>query len=488
MATTVKQATDSVWKRHIHEPFIRAALLIALTTGFGYGATMVALLALGIRPGAWYPPLLQSHGHAQLLGWLGCFIMGMGLFFLPRLRGAKLQNQERLLYVLLLIVTGIALRTVAQPLAGWFAAESWAQWLRAAILGASILELAGMALLITLLAATVRAQKPLALDAPAYPVMPFIQIGLICFALAYVVNLPGAWNAFTHAQAVIPARYDQTFILLMLYGVAIPMVVVFALRNLPLFLRLTMSARYRWRPLAWIYAVGLALRLLPQLVAIANDALTAAGVALPIDEWNMRILDPLAIVGTLIINGCILFFVWRLDLQRFKPPWIVYRAPNTRPDLDYLRKPTRPNYPDNGEYGRFELLIYSAFIWLVVACLLDVLRALPFVANNFTIPQDAARHALFVGFITLLIFGMAVRMGPGFSGKRGAAHPELVVWLFVLGNLAALLRVVPTLFPESSFALMLWGLSGFVGWLGVLVLTIIMWGTFHREPKLIKPQ
>ncbi len=486
MATTLKQADNSVWKRHIHEPFIRAAILIALTTGFGYGATMVALLAFGVRPGAWYPPLLQSHGHAQLLGWLGCFIMGMGLFFLPRLRGSKLQNQERLRYVLALIATGIALRTVAQPLAGWFAAESWAQWLRAAMLGASVLEMAGMALLMSMLIASERGQKPLALDAPAYPVMPFIQIGFVCLALAYVMNLAGAWNAFTHAQAVIPARYDQSFILLMLYGVAIPVVIVFALRNLPLFLRLTMSARYRWRPLAWIYISGLILRLLPQLAAIAQDALRPVGVVLPTDEWNMLVLDPLAIVGTLIMNACILFFIWRLDLQRFKPPWIVDRAPNTRPDLDYLRKPTRANYPDNGEYGRFELLIYAAFIWLVVACILDVLRALPFVTNYFVIPQDAARHALFVGFITLLIFGMAVRMGPGFSGKRGVAHPELVVWLFVLGNLAALLRVVPTLFPESSLALMLWGMSGFVGWLAVLVLAIIMWGTFRREPKLIK--
>ena len=121
------------------------ALPIALTTGFGYGAVMVALLAFGVIPGAWYPPLLQAHGHAQLFGWLGCFILGMGLFFLPRLRGAKLEHQERLRYVLLLFVTGIALRTVAQPLAGWFAQASFASWLRAAMLGASILEIAAWA-------------------------------------------------------------------------------------------------------------------------------------------------------------------------------------------------------------------------------------------------------------------------------------------------------------------------------------------------------
>jgi uncharacterized protein involved in response to NO len=155
--------------------------------------------------------------------------------------------------------------------------------------------------------------------------------------------------------------------------------------------------------------------------------------------------------------------------------------------LDYLRPPSRANYPDNGEYGRFELLIYSAFVWLVVAVILDVLRALPGVDQVVTIPQDGARHALMAGFITLLIFGMAARMAPGFSGKRGVAYPDLVMWLFVLGNTAALLRVVPTFFPQSTFALMLWGLSGFVAWVAVLTLAILMWGTFRVERRDVPP-
>jgi uncharacterized protein involved in response to NO len=470
---------ESVWARRIHEPFVRAALLIALTTGFGYGAVMVALLAFGVIPGTWYPPLLQAHGHAQLFGWLGCFVLGMGLFFLPRLRGAKLQHQERLRYVLIFLVTGIALRTVAQPLAGWFAQESFVSWLRAAMLGASILEMAGLFVLLSLLIPTERAQKPLSPGAPAYPVLPFVQIGFICFVLAFVLNLFGTWNAFSQARNVIPARYDQSIILLMLYGVAIPMATVFALRNLPLFLRLAMPSRRGWRTLALVYVSALFLRLLPQFIAIADDALIATGSVLRANYLNVLVFDALAVGGVLVMNACILIFVWRLDLLRRRPPWIVDRAPNTRPDLEHLRQRTRKNFPDHGEYGRFEWLIYSAFGWLVIATLLDILRALPFVAENFTIPQDAARHALFVGFITLLIFGMAVRMAPGFSGKRGVAYPDLLMWLFVLGNLAAFLRVVPAFFPQSEFALMLWGISGFVGWTAVLVLAIMLRQTFR---------
>ena len=467
----------SVWARNVHEPFLRAALLIALTTGFGYGAIMVALLAFGIT-GTWYPALLQAHGHAQLFGWLGLFVLGMGLFFLPRLRGMQLKHQGRLRIVFALLVAGIVLRTVAQPLAAWFNAE----FLRALFLFAAFLEMAGMLLLGSIFFATERAAKPLSVHAPAYPVQIFLQLAFISFVLAVTLNLFGAWNAFAQGRNVMAARYAQSSIVLMLYGVAIPMAIVFSLRNLPLFLRLAMPSPRGWRALALVYMTALFLRVLPQLIDIADDALVLTGRVLSANALNMIVFDALAVGGILVMNACILIFVWRLDLLRRRPPWTGERAPNTRPDLEHLRQPTRERYPDNGEYGRFELLIYAAFAWLVVAVLLDVLRALPFVAENFTIPQDLARHALMVGFITLLIFGMAVRMAPGFSQKRGVAYPDMVMWLFMLGNAAAFLRVVPAFFPESNFALMLWGLSGFIGWCAVLVLTVMLWETFRVQP------
>lgn len=471
--------TDAnVWQRRIHEPFLLAAVTIALTAGFGYGATLVSTLAMGMIPRAWYSPLVQAHGHAQLFGWLGLNVLGMGLFFLPRLRGTRLQKQARLPYAFVLLVAGIALRTISQPLAGWLGINEF--W-RALLLLSGLLEMAGMLVLGSMLLATERAEKPLTQDAPAYSVEPFAQMGFISLALAFWFNLLGVMDAFTQGRAVIAPRYDQLAILLLLYGLAIPMAIVFSLRNLPLFMRLALPPRTGWRVLALCYAIALALRALPWLVAIIDDALGMVGIQLLANYIVVLLLEPLAIIGTIALNLCILIFVWRLDLVRRRAPWIVDRAPNTRPDLEHLRKPSRANFPDNGEYGRFELLIYSAFGWLVVAALLDVLRVIPFVTQWFAIAQDAARHTLMVGFITMLIFGMAVRMAPGFSGKRGVAYPELILWLFVLGNVAAFLRVVPTFFPESKFALMLWGMSGFVGWVAILVLAVMLWETFSRE-------
>ena len=474
------------WSRHIHIPFIYAALSMALTAGFGYGAFLVAALALGMTPGVWYSALVQAHGHAQLFGWVGLFVLGMGMYFLPRLRGTKLKGTVRLPYAFGSLVAGIVLRSVIQPLAGIVGTN---EFLRALFLFSAILEMGGMVLIVSMLVQTERAERTLTKDAPAYPVEPLAQLAFISLALAFLFNLLGVWNVVSQVKNVLAPRYDQLIIHLILYGVALPMTFVFAIRNLPLFMRLAVPPRGIWRTLTIFYVLGLVLRVSPYLIAIVDDALLLTGRLLRANFINVVVFDALAVVGIILLNVCILFFVLQMDLLRRRsdaPPRrakfesrFADAALSARPDP--LRKPLRANFPDNGEYGRFEWLIYSAFAWLVLASVLDLLRALPGVRETFSIPQDAARHALMVGFLTLLIFGMAVRMTPGFSGKRALADPDLVMWLVVLGNVAAFLRVAPTFFPQSEFALLLWGLSGFVGWCAVLVLALVLWRTFRMS-------
>src|SRR4029453_3288837 len=135
--------------------FVLAALAIALTAGFGYGAILVGAPALGVTPGTWYSALVQAHGHAQLFGWVGLFVLGMGLFFLPRLRGTRLQHTERLPFALALLVLGIALRVIVQPLSGWLGSEGGA-WLCVLLLFSAVLEMAGILVVVSILIATER--------------------------------------------------------------------------------------------------------------------------------------------------------------------------------------------------------------------------------------------------------------------------------------------------------------------------------------------
>ncbi|HZQ05359.1 MAG TPA: NnrS family protein [Anaerolineae bacterium] len=468
------------FSHRIHEPFIYAALLIALTAGFGYGALLVGGIALGVIPGAWWGAVIQAHGHAQLFGWLGLFVLGMGLYFLPKLRGAQLQGTTRLPYAVALLVGGIALRVIVQPLLGFNAGGPNALAVWKILWGISAaLELAGILLILSILRQTERIEKPLTPEAPAYAVEPFARIAFLSLTLAFILNALGVGSAVMQNQTTLAAPYETPVITLMLYGLALPMAIVFSVRNLPLFMRLALPRREVVRQLTLPYALGLFFILLPSLIALVADLGRLAQIQFPKDVPAS--LEALGWIGAWVLNGCILILLWELDLLHRRPPWTTTRAPNTRPDLDYLRKPTRANYPDAREYGRFELLIYSAYVWLVSAVLLNLARILAGFIPAITIPQDAARHALAIGFITLLIFGMAVRMTPGFSHKKGIAYPRLVLFTFLFGNLAAFLRVVPTFFPDSQIALSLWGLSGLFSWTAVAVLAVNLFVTF-RQP------
>lgn len=467
------------WIRRTHEPFIYGALFIALTAGFGYGALMVGSLALGVIPGTWWAPLVQAHGHAQLFGWVGLMVLGMGLYFLPRLYGAKLKGASLTPYAFGSVAGGIILRVIAQPMLG-FNSLGAATLPVGQLLWAlsAVLELLGILLLGSMLRLTRQAAKPLTIESPAYATEPFLHIAFVSLFMALFMNALGVWNAVTQGKTTVAQPFENIVITLMLYGLAVPMAIVLSARTLPLFMRLAPPPRNSLRTLALVYGISLVLVLLPALSVIAESVSLPLNLLETTNDLRAALLNGLWGIGSLVLNLAILVFLWQIDLVRRRQPWVVNRAPNTRPELDYLRKPTREKYPDAGEYGRFELLIYSAFAWLALAVFLNLARLLGEFTGWMSISPDTARHALAVGFVTLLIFGMAARMAPGFSHKKGLAHPQLVMVTFLLGNLAAFLRVVPTFFPEMELALLLWGLSGTIGWAAIAVLATNLVATF----------
>jgi hypothetical protein len=147
--------------------------------------------------------------------------------------------------------------------------------------------------------------------------------------------------------------------------------------------------------------------------------------------------------------------------------------------------------PDYGEFGRFERLVYAAYVWLVLGAGGEVVSGLAtLVGSSFFISPTAIRHIYLLGFITLLIFGMAVRMLPGFWHKRHVASPMLVGATFWLGNLAVGCRVLLYLLPTVIWhtvpggllvARMALALSGVLGWGAVVCLATNMRMTAQKE-------
>lgn len=451
-------------QRHVHEPFVYAALGIALTAGFGYAAIIVAALAFKLPLGMWWIAMVQAHGHAQLFGWTGLFIVGVGLFFLPRLRGTTLAHIELAQWSLACLVAGIVLRALCQPLMA-IAQASMPQGSLYDALGrfgtmlSGGIELGGVALFITMIFSSFHQARPLSPDAPIKPVRPYLALAMTSLVAATLLNALLSVSSALSDSSIFPSSFDDVITHLMIYGFVIPIAIALSIRNLPLFMRLATPPKRSLLPLFVLYVIGVVSRLIGFL---------EHGFWLPL--------------GAIIESAVLFVIVWQLDVVlRRKTPWTASRTP---PPANYIemRQPTRKNYPDHGEFGRFELLVISAYSWLAFANVIAIIDGVSSVLGNPALfNPDIERHAVTVGFITLLIFGMAVRMLPGFSGKARVASSRLVLATFWLGNLTALFRVLPLFAPDVVGMNIALGISGAIGWLAVVCLAINLHRTFRSK-------
>jgi heme/copper-type cytochrome/quinol oxidase subunit 1 len=100
---------------------------------------------------------VNAHGHAQIFGWVGLFVMGFAYQAFPRFKHTSPSHPRLALATLGLMLAGIVGRSACEPFAG-----AW-PWLAAPAVAASALEVAAVALFAGIILATWRASgKPLA--------------------------------------------------------------------------------------------------------------------------------------------------------------------------------------------------------------------------------------------------------------------------------------------------------------------------------------
>src|SRR5690242_1933688 len=104
-----------VRERFPSSPFIWWATGLAVSAGFGLGMLLFLHLATGQAAGLWWVAAVQAHGHIQVFGWAGMFALGVGLYFLPRLRGCPPPAPSAVRAAAWLLGSGLALRALAQP-------------------------------------------------------------------------------------------------------------------------------------------------------------------------------------------------------------------------------------------------------------------------------------------------------------------------------------------------------------------------------------
>jgi hypothetical protein len=170
------------------------------------------------------PAWIEGHGHAQMFGWIGSFILGIGFYSQPA-RG----RQQLPLICFLLWTTGVALRWDAN-IYGW-------QW-RVLLPVSATLELAAIILFLIASSHHKIEPKPESAKRPRMePWMMTVLMGTAGLTLGVIFNFVECVRlAIAGIAPSFPHALDQRYLVLLGWGFLVPFVWGFSARWFPAFL------------------------------------------------------------------------------------------------------------------------------------------------------------------------------------------------------------------------------------------------------------
>lgn len=434
------QPADVIYRR-----FFLAGIAVVLTLGASWGAWLLGRMAWSGTFRAAGLHEINAHGHAQIFGWVGLFVMGFAYQAFPRFKHTDLRWPVLAFASWWLMLGGLVTRAVLEPFAALH--PTWV----GVILLAGAAEIVAVALFVGVLVGTWhRSGKPLApYDWYIVSALGWFFIQAVCDTVYLAATLltvgPEKLNVVATWQAPLRDLQIHGFALLMILGVSQRL--LHHVYGLP-----AANARASlWAlPVLNLAVLGEASGLI--LMRMAGPAWAAL--------WYGSVVVLTATVAGLVVQ------------------WRVFSAA--------------------AEPDRSLKFIRAAYIWLLIS--LAMLVFLP-VYQRIVLPTfapdraaaagfshafyGATRHAITVGFISLMIVGVAARVVPTLNGIDSAILPAL--WLpFVLIDLGCSLRVagqVATDFSDTVFPLV--GISGVLEVTGLAVwgvhLARIMTGRYARR-------
>lgn len=220
---------------------------------------------------------VQAHGHAQIFGWIGTFILGIGFYSIPKLRRMNPFALWAAWTCWVLWTTGITLR--------WLTGIYNWHW-RVLLPISAVLELAAFLIFFWSVSGH-RAQDAgkRALERWVLVVIA-ASMGLLATLL---VNLGASlFLAVRGVSPELPAAFDQRFLVLETWGFLVPFVWGFSAKWLPVFLGLR-SIRERWL----LVAVGVnSIAVLAAFAGWMEFAAAALCGGIVISTWALRLAEP----------------------------------------------------------------------------------------------------------------------------------------------------------------------------------------------------
>lgn len=290
--------------------FIASGMLFMLLPGTFLGVWNLIGISQQHTLSSLSPAWLQAHGQAQIFGWIGSFILGIGFYSLTKMQSTLVFPVRTGWTSWGLWTLGIALRW-AGGVTGW-------RW-------RILLPLSGVLQLIAILLfyRSVRRHRPTHPARHTETWMLVIVAATIAFLVAVIVNFAALTHLALYSDSpALPHVFDQQFVVLAVWGVLVPTIWGFNARWLPVF------AGFK-KPL--------------DIHLLVAYGLSVAGVVAVFLQW-LPIAAVLFLLAALLAIDAL--HVWEPAVQPAK--------------LLHVHK-------------TFPLFIRLAYVWLVVSCVLDAL-------------------------------------------------------------------------------------------------------------------
>jgi len=207
--------------------YISTGLFFMLLPGTFLGVWNLLAISSSRAANSVSPTWIQAHGHAQIFGWIGTFILGIGFYSLPKLRRAHPFEMSMAWATWGLWTAGVTLR--------WLTNIYQWHW-RVLLPLSAALELAAFLIFFR----TISGHRPQDSGKEKLEEWIFVVIaGSIGLLLTLLVNLGATlFVARAGTSPELPASFDQSFLVLQTWGFLVPFVWGFSAKWLPTFLGL----------------------------------------------------------------------------------------------------------------------------------------------------------------------------------------------------------------------------------------------------------
>jgi len=370
-------------------------------------------------PASW----IQAHGHAQLFGWIGTFILGIGFYSIPNLRRVSAWSFWDGWLIWAFWTVGVTVRWLANV-------YNW-NWVAMLPLSAG-LEFAAVSIFLVRSIQGHRMQKQQKHSLEPWAVL--VIGGTVGLLAAMAMNLFECVKlSQIGTSAAFPAGFDSSFLIVSIWS--FPVLVAWGFTA-------------HWMP------VFMGLRPLRPKVMLAAFAINIIGVVA-------------ATVQAFQVSAIVLFISAGLIIVALR-----------------MLEPSEKSAKTQGVHESFPAFMRAAYVWLLAASALSIWAALEPAAEGI---RGAGRHAITVGFLMTMVFSVAPRMMPAFLGRKKLFSESLMFIALILINVGCFLRVSSEILAYQQIAQWAWivlPVSATLELTGVVVFAINMIGTFRQPPLL----